>query len=144
VYKMKKTKPKFSIDKIKVPSLSKTKDVSEVLDAMQKDKVALTKEAVMDIQEQIQLREQLHEQVLQETEGIKMQLSNLILSTSDMEEQEKARLRQKQIELDQFKVKEKIDKWKDIAILKKELRDRLKEFKETESRTQMMSDLLEE
>ncbi|MBW2985931.1 hypothetical protein KY333_01035 [Candidatus Woesearchaeota archaeon] len=141
---MKKTKPKFSIDKIKVPSLSKTKDVSEVLDAMQKDKVALTKEAVMDIQEQIQLREQLHEQVLQETEGIKMQLSNLILSTSDMEEQEKARLRQKQIELDQFKVKEKIDKWKDIAILKKELRDRLKEFKETESRTQMMSDLLEE
>jgi len=141
---MKKTKPKFSIDKIKVPSLAKKKDVSEVLDTMQKDKVALTKEAVLDIQEQIQLREQLHEQVLQETEGIKMQLSNLILSTSDMEEQEKARLRQKQIELDQFKVKEKIDKWKDIAVLKKELRDRLKEFKETESRTQMMSDILED
>jgi len=144
VWKMKKTKPKFSIDKIKVPSLAKKKDVSEVLDTMQKDKVALTKEAVLDIQEQIQLREQLHEQVLQETEGIKMQLSNLILSTSDMEEQEKARLRQKQIELDQFKVKEKIDKWKDIAVLKKELRDRLKEFKETESRTQMMSDILED
>ena len=126
MWKMKKTKPKFSIDKIKVPSLAKKKDVSEVLDTMQKDKVALTKEAVLDIQEQIQLREQLHEQVLQETEGIKMQLSNLILSTSDMEEQEKARLRQKQIELDQFKVKEKIDKWKDIAVLKKELRDRLK------------------
>jgi len=141
---MKKTKPKFSIDKIKIPSLAKKKDVSEVLETMQKDKVALTKEAVLDIQEQIQLREQLHEQILQETEGIKMQLSNLILSTSDMEEQEKARLRQKQIELDQFKVKEKIDKWKDIAILKKELRDRLKEFKETERRTQMMSDLLEE
>lgn len=144
MWKMKKTKPKFSIDKIKVPSLAKKKDVSEVLDTMQKDKVALTKEAVLDIQEQIQLREQLHEQVLQETEGIKMQLSNLILSTSDMEEQEKARLRQKQIELDQFKVKEKIDKWKDIAVLKKELRDRLKEFKETESRTQMMSDILED
>ena len=144
MWKMKKTKPKFSIDKIKVPSLAKKKDVSEALDTMQKDKVALTKEAVLDIQEQIQLREQLHEQVLQETEGIKMQLSNLILSTSDMEEQEKARLRQKQIELDQFKVKEKIDKWKDIAVLKKELRDRLKEFKETESRTQMMSDILED
>ena len=141
---MKKTKPKFSIDKIKVPSLSQKKDVSEVLDAMQKDKVALTKEAVLDIQEQILIREQLHEQILKETDGIKTQLSNLILSTSDMEEQEKARLRQKQIELDQFKVKEKIDKWKDIAILKKELRDRLKEFKETESRTQMMSDILED
>ena len=141
---MKKTKPKFSIDKIKVPSLARKKDVSEVLDTLQKDKVALTKEAVLDIQEQIQLRDQLHEQILREADGIKTQLSNLILSTSDMEEQEKARLRQKQIELDQFKVKEKIDKWKDIAILKKELRDRLREFKETESRTQMMSDILEE
>lgn len=142
--KMATNKSQFSIDNIKIPSLAKKKDVSEVLETMQKDKVALTKEAVLDIQEQIQLREQLHEQILQEIEGIKMQLSNLILSTSDMEEQEKARLRQKQIELDQFKVKEKIDKWKDLAILKKELRDRLKEFKETERRTQMMSDLLEE
>ena len=137
-------KKKFSIDKIKVPSLKKEKDVSKVLEAMQQDKVNLTKEAVMDIQEQIQLREELHSQILSEADKIKTSLSNLILSTSDMEEQEKARIRQKQIELDQFKVKEKIDKWKDIAILKRELRDRLKEFKETESKTQMVSELLEE
>ncbi|MBW2973484.1 hypothetical protein KY346_03775 [Candidatus Woesearchaeota archaeon] len=137
-------KKKFSIDKIKVPSLKKEKDVSKVLEAMQQDKVNLTKEAVMDIQGQIQLREELHSQILSEADKIKTSLSNLILSTSDMEEQEKARIRQKQIELDQFKVKEKIDKWKDIAILKRELRDRLKEFKETESKTQMVSELLEE
>jgi len=137
-------KKKFSIDKIKVPSLKKEKDVSKVLEAMQQDKVNLTKEAVMDIQGQIQLREELHSQILSEADKIKTSLSNLILSTSDMEEQEKARIRQKQIELDQFKVKEKIDMWKDIAILKRELRDRLKEFKETESKTQMVSELLEE
>ena len=141
---MKKTKSKFSIDKIKVPSLTKKKDVSELLNDLQQNKVSLTKESVVDIQQQIELREQMHQEVLDEIEKIKNKLSNILLSSSDMEEQEKARIRQKQVDLDQFKVKEKLDKWKDIALLKKELRDRLKEFKETEIKTQMMSDLLEE
>ena len=140
----KNAKTKFSIDKIKIPSLNKEVNVSELLNAVQQNKVSLTREAVSDIQAQIQLREQLHLQILDELDSVKTQLSNMILSTSNMEEQEKSRLRQKQIELEQFKVKEKIDKWKDIAILKRELRDRLKEFKETESKTEMMSKLLEE
>lgn len=140
----KKAQTKFSIDKIKIPSLNKEVNVSELLNAVQQNKVSLTREAVSDIQAQIQLREQLHLQILDELDSVKTQLSNMILSTSNMEEQEKSRLRQKQIELEQFKVKEKIDKWKDIAILKRELRDRLKEFKETESKTEMMSKLLEE
>ena len=111
---------------------------------LQQNKVSLTKESVSDIQEQILLREQLHLQILDEMDKIKLQLSNILLSNSEIEEQEKARIRQKQVDLEQFKVREKIDKWKDIAILKKELRDRLKEFKETESKTQLMTELLED
>ncbi|MBW3004845.1 hypothetical protein KY310_03355 [Candidatus Woesearchaeota archaeon] len=141
---MAKTKSKFSIDQIKVPSLSRKKEVSELLNDLQQNKVSLTKESVSDIQEQIILREQLHLQILDEMDKIKLQLSNMLLSSSDIEEQEKARIRQKQVDIEQFKIKEKIDKWKDIAILKKELRDRLKEFKETESKTLLMSELLEE
>jgi len=141
---MKKTKSKFSIDQIKIPALSRKKDISELLNDLQKNKVSLTKESVSDIQEQILLREQLHLQILEEMDKIKLQLSNILLSNSEIEEQEKARIRQKQVDLEQFKIREKIDKWKDIAILKKELRDRLKEFKETESKTQLMSELLED
>lgn len=141
---MAKTKSKFSIDQIKIPSLSRKKEVSELLNDLQQNKVSLTKESVSDIQEQILLREQLHLQILDEMDKIKLQLSNILLSNSEIEEQEKARIRQKQVDLDQFKIREKIDKWKDIAILKKELRDRLKEFKETESKTQLMTELLEE
>ncbi|MBW3002686.1 hypothetical protein KY338_06020 [Candidatus Woesearchaeota archaeon] len=141
---MAKTKSKFSIDQIKIPSLSRKKEVSELLNDLQQNKVSLTKESVSDIQEQILLREQLHIQILDELDKIKLQLSNVLLSSSDIEEQEKARIRQKQVDIEQFKIREKIDKWKDIAILKKELRDRLKEFKETESKTQLMSELLEE
>ena len=89
----KKAKTKFSIDKIKIPSLNKEVDVSELLNAVQQNKVSLTREAVSDIQAQVQLREQLHVQILEELESVKTQLSNLILSTSNMEEQEKARLR---------------------------------------------------
>jgi len=141
---MKKAKSKFSIDKIKIPALGKKRDVSQLLNDLQQNKVSLTKESVSDIQEQIILREELHGQILQEMDKIKLQLSNILLSSSDIEEQEKARIRQKQVELEQFKVREKLDKWKDIAILKKELRDRLKEFKETESKTELLSELLEE
>lgn len=141
---MAKTKSKFSIDQIKIPSLSRKKEVSELLNDLQQNKVSLTKESVSDIQEQILLREQLHLQILDEMDKIKLQLSNILLSNSEIEEQEKARIRQKQVDLEQFKVREKIDKWKDIAILKKELRDRLKEFKETESKTQLMTELLED
>ena len=142
---MKNTKSKFSIDKIKIPALGKVKkDVSQLLNDLQQNKVSLTKESVSDIQEQIILREQLHLQILDEMDKIKLQLSNILLSSTDIEEQEKARIRQKQVDLEQFKIKEKIDKWKDIAILKKELRDRLKEFKETESKTELLSELLEE
>jgi hypothetical protein len=144
VWKMAKTKSKFSIDQIKIPALSRKKEVSELLNDLQQNKVSLTKESVSDIQEQILLREQLHLQILDEMDKIKLQLSNVLLSSSDIEEQEKARIRQKQVDIEQFKIREKIDKWKDIAILKKELRDRLKEFKETESKTQLMSELLEE
>jgi len=144
VWKMKKAKSKFSIDKIKIPALGKKRDVSQLLNDLQQNKVSLTKESVSDIQEQIILREELHGQILQEMDKIKLQLSNILLSSSDIEEQEKARIRQKQVELEQFKVREKLDKWKDIAILKKELRDRLKEFKETESKTELLSELLEE
>ncbi len=141
---MKKTKSKFSIDKIKIPALGKKRDVSQLLNDLQQNKVNLTKESVSDIQEQILLREELHGQILQEMDNIKLQLSNILLSSTDIEEQEKARIRQKQIDLEQFKVREKLDKWKDIAILKKELRDRLKEFKEIESKTELLSELLEE
>ena len=141
---MKTKKSKFAISKIKVPSLTKKQDVSEILSDLQQDKVNFTREAVSDIQEQIQLREDLHKQILQEADKIKIELNNLILSISDMEEQEKSRIRQKQIELEQFKVKEKLDNWKDIALLKKELRERIKDFKEKESKTQMLSKLLEE
>lgn len=140
---MKNQKTEFSLDKIKIPSLKKEKSISEILNTSQQNKVNLTKEAVSDIHEQILLREQIHLQALDEMDKIKLQLSNMLLG-SDIDEQEKSRIRQKQVDLEQFKVQEKIDKWKDIAILKKELRDRLKEFKETESKTQLMADLLED
>lgn len=134
---------KISIEGIELKDIEKGTDVSKLLATLQKEKVEFTKEAVDDIEQQIRQREQLHKEVLEGFEKIKIELNNLMLSTSDMEEQEKARIRQKQAELEQFKVQETIDKWKDIALLKKELRERIQEFKEKESRTEMLGKLLE-
>ncbi|MBD3361175.1 hypothetical protein GF358_00075 [Candidatus Woesearchaeota archaeon] len=136
---------KLSLEGIKLSDIKEKKtDVSKLLSTLQKEKAEFTKEAIKDIEQQIATREQIHKEVLEELEKIKIELNNLMLSTSDMEEQEKQRIRQKQTDIEQLKVKEIIDKWKDIALLKKELRERMQEFKEKESKTEMMAKLLEE
>ncbi|MBW2969081.1 hypothetical protein KY314_03110 [Candidatus Woesearchaeota archaeon] len=135
---------KISLEGIKLTEPTSDKSASKLISTLQKEKVEFTKEAVEDIQAQIKQREQLHKEVIEGFENIKIELNNLMLSTADMEEQEKARIRQKQADLEQFKVQETIDKWKDIALLKKELRERIQEFKEKESRTEMMTKLLEQ
>jgi hypothetical protein len=138
-------KKKFAIEDIKLTELKKGKtDVSKILSTLQKEKVEFTKEAVEDIEAQIEQREKLHKEVISSFEKIKIELNNLMMATSDMEEQEKARIRQKQADLEQYKVQETIDKWKDIALLKKELRERIQDFKEKESKTEMMGKLLEQ
>lgn len=135
---------KISLEGIQLSDIKEKTDVSKLLSTLQKEKVEFTKEAIEDIEKQIITREQIHTEVLKELEQIKIELNNLILSTSDMEEQEKQRIRQKQTDIEQLKVKEIIDKWKDIALLKKELRERIQDFKEKESKTEMMGQLLQQ
>jgi nitrate/TMAO reductase-like tetraheme cytochrome c subunit len=56
---------------------------------------------------------------------------------------EKNSLRHKKMEISEHQMKEKLDCWKDIALLKKELRERQREYTEKKGRLNMLNELLD-
>ena len=82
---------------------------------------------------------------------MKREINNFLLESSpknnlDLSEfaKERADLRKKQIEISEIQLNEKVGCWRDIAELKKELRDREKELYEKESRAEEIKKILEE
>ncbi|MBI2047470.1 hypothetical protein HYT26_04905 [Candidatus Pacearchaeota archaeon] len=115
-----------------------------------KDKIEPLKEAIRELESLIESRTKLSKQVLTEAEAIKMDINNFISNTSSgrrIEDpaflRDQLALKQKQVDVSELQLKEKIDCWKDVTNLKKELRERKKELKERESRIEMLNRIME-
>ena len=114
-------------------------------------KINALKESVEDINELIEEREELSEDFIQEGEDVKTQINNFLLENENTTEFEKADLmkeknllRSKKIEISEIQMKEKIDSWKDVALLKKELRSQEQELSEKQERVESITKLLDE
>jgi len=108
----------------------------------QDEKIVSLKELMQDIQTLIDERKKLQDELIAEMTKMQMSISNL-LNQADISADEKVKLKTKQIELDEKKIQEKLNAWKDIAALKQELRDHAREFKEKESRMEMLDELMD-
>ena len=64
--------------------------------------------------------------------------------TGEQEVREKIALKQKQVEICELQLKEKVSCWQDVATLKRELREKEKEFAEKQGRMDMLGKILEE
>lgn len=132
--------------------LSNTSDSNSFGD-VGKEKIESLKKSISELKELIQEREKLSKENLQEAEKIKTEVSNFLfenesskfaeLSEGDLLK-EKNSLRHKKIEISESQLKEKIDCWKDIALLKKELRQYERELTEKESRLDELNKILKE
>lgn len=117
-----------------------------------KEKIDSLKKSISEIQKLIEERTQLSENFLKEGDEIKLEISNFLIenenSTREVTEKdfiaEKNSLRNKKIEISEHQLNEKINCWKDIALLKKEQRTCEQELTEKESRMQMLNKLIEE
>jgi len=113
-------------------------------------KVNSLKETVEEIEELIEERKILSEKFVREGEAMKTKINNFLMESSpkgkdDSEfARERSELRKKQIDISQTQLDEQIECWKDIALLKRELRDRTKELNEKESRAEMLGRILGE
>lgn len=127
----------------------KTEDFSEHKDMifrdLQGDKIGSLKDMIDDINELIELREQLNKDIFADIEGIKTNINNFITQLGDTTNlAEQLNMRQKQVEIDGLRLQEKVNCWRDIAQLKRELRERIKEYKERESRVSVLDKIFEE
>lgn len=116
-----------------------------------KEKIDALKESIAEIQEMIIGREILSEQVVGEGEKIKKEI-DLYIKENDMTPladkrdlmREKNDLRHKKVEISELQLNEKVGCWKDIALLKKELRINERELSERLARMNMFNKIMEE
>ena len=118
-----------------------------------KEKTESLKQLIKEIKELIESRQGLSNEIFTEAEKIKTEINNFLLENesskfSDIdvrdEIREKGDLRHKKIEISELQLNEKINCWRDIAVLKKELRLYERELSERQARVDSLNKLMEE
>jgi len=132
-------------------SLEKPRNTSDSLENIGKEKLDSLKETIEEVEELIISRKKLNKRIFEEAEKEKRDLDNFILevdaknSVAEIDDvREKISLRQKRVELSELQLNEKVSSWKDVALLKKELREKQRELNEKQGRLDMFGKILEE
>ena len=125
-----------------------SEDPEKSLSSISKSKVEALQTSVDEINELIEEREELSDEIFQEGEKTKTEINNFILANEKADnslEKEDALigLRQKKVDMTELQLNEKVSCWKDIALLKKELRDKEQELTERLERAKALTDILE-
>ena len=123
-----------------------------MLDVVGQERIDSLKKAVSEINQLVEERKKLSLEFIKEGEALKSEISNLILENESTLRAlgqnealiEKNSLRNKKVEISELQLNEKINCWKDVAMLKKELRIFEKELSEKEGRMKELNDILNE
>ena len=137
----------ISLDEKTLEKLRKTeKPWNTSIEKVGKEKVDSLKMTINEIENLIKERETLSKALINEAESIKIDISNFFVQnpTGEQEIREKIALKQKQVDISELQLNEKISCWQDVAKLKQELREKQKELTDKESRFDMLDKILEE
>ncbi|MEM4267128.1 MAG: hypothetical protein QW404_03690 [Candidatus Nanoarchaeia archaeon] len=148
-------KEKLINEDYKLPDITTSlNDATMLFRNLSEDKLSSVRELITDIESMMVGRKELNKELLASLDKITIDVDNAInqiqnsitISTSNSGEAIKALgdLRKKKIEIDELKLQEKLNFWRDIAMLKKELREHVKELREKESKSTLIDTLLEE
>jgi len=127
-----------------------TWNTSEGFDSVGKAKVDSLKDRVTEIETMVGERNLLSRRFIKEGEKMKTNINNFLLENAPKGEddseftRERAELRKKQMDISELQLNEKVGCWRDIALLKKEMRESMKELNEKESRADMLGKILED
>lgn len=118
-------------------------DAEAMLAGLSDIKVTSLRDAIDDIKTMVAEREDLHQDIFTDLEKMKTDMSNLIFQLNpETDKLEILNLKKRLFDFDELKVQEKLNKFRDIALLKRELREREKEFTEREGRAGVLDELL--
>jgi len=118
-------------------------DAERMLSGLEDIKVTSLREAIDDIKAMVTEREELSEELFNDLEKMKTDMSNLIFQMNpETDKLEILNLKKRMFDFDELKTQEKLNNFRDIALLKRELREREKEYRERESRADVLDELL--
>jgi chromosome segregation ATPase len=111
-----------------------------------KDKLHALKDSIDNVNGLINERESLSKELDDEAESIKMGITNFFAETptGEQEVREKIALKQKQVEISELQLRERVSCWQDVAKLKQELREKEQELSEKQGRFDMLNEILED
>lgn len=122
----------------------------DMFKTMQEDKEQSIKEMIKDITTQISSREDLHKEMMNDFKSVKLDIDNFLgqipkpadeRATAEMIKA-MGELRNEQIKVAELQVAEKLNFWRDVATLKKELREHEAELREREKKTDILDSIL--
>ncbi len=117
---------------------------TDILEGMNETRTVSLKEAIEEIQGQMDFRQKLHEEMMKNIEELKSTINNMIPSMNTENANIIVEFQKKLVEAEEMKIQEKLDCFRDIAQLKKELREWIREFRDKEKRASMLGELLSE
>ncbi|HJX05326.1 MAG TPA: hypothetical protein VJ461_01305 [Candidatus Nanoarchaeia archaeon] len=106
-------------------------EVEYIFKDLQNKKLDSIKEVIEDIQSLIEERKKLRDEIFVDIDKMILNINNFLTEKKeDLKPEEIVEIKRKVTELEQAKTQEKLNAWRDISALKKELRDHLRELKE--------------
>ena len=127
--------------------LNNSWNTSQDFQKIGKEKIDSLKQLIKELEDLINEREKLSKLLIKEGDSMKEDINKFITENkvvSPEDARDRNGLRQKQIEISTMQLNEKVTSWKDVALLKKELRDRQKELTDKQDRINMFDKILEE
>jgi chromosome segregation ATPase len=115
-----------------------------------KEKIEALQKSIVEIHTMVKGRENLSKQIISEGETLKSEIEGYLKENEKFQiggadiTKEKNDLRHKKIEVSELQLNEKISCWKDIALLKKELREYERELTEKQERIKTLNKMMEE
>jgi len=106
-------------------------EVEYIFKDLQDKKLGSIKELIEDIQDLIQERKKLKDEIFNDLENLTIKINNFLAEKQDeLKPEELVAIKKKLVEIEEAKAQEKLNAWRDISNLKKELREHIREFRE--------------
>ncbi|MBS3087406.1 hypothetical protein J4226_02315 [Candidatus Pacearchaeota archaeon] len=127
-----------------------TWNTSSDIDAVGKAKLDSLENNIKELESMIKERNILSQHFIKEGENMKANIKTFLIENAPEGEgdsefaRERSELRKKQIDISELQLNEKVNCWRDIALLKKEFRENVKELNEKKSRSDMLGRILNE
>src|SRR3989338_5478484 len=111
------------------------------------DKVESIQEAISDIRDFMEKRELLHQELMANVEEMQTFINNnaMKINANRMLESELFKeLTKKRIEIEEIRLAEKVNRWRDIAGLKREMREHMRELRDRQGKMSLIDRIMED